>query len=89
MALCAFYLYLAFHALSGSQGVMRWVDYEADIERNQAKLEAVQQQRMDMERQANALRASQLNLDVLDQRSREILHASHPKDYTIWLDETP
>jgi len=68
---------------------MRWVDYEADIERNQAKLDSLQAQRLDMEARADALRASQLNLDVLDQRARELLYVSHPKDYTIWLDETP
>ena len=88
-ALITLYVYLAFHAFSGSQGLMRWVDYENDIERNQARLEAVTAKRKALETHANNLKASQLDLDTLDVKSREILFVSYPKEKTIWLDQTP
>lgn len=88
-ALVTLYIYLAFHALSGSQGLMRWVDYENDIERNQAKLVAVTAKRRALEAHANSLKASQLDLDTLDIKSRELLFVSRPKEKTIWLDQTP
>jgi len=88
-ALITLYIYLAFHAFSGSQGLMRWVDYENDIERNKAKLEAVTAKRKALEAHADSLKASQLDLDTLDIKSREILFTSHPKEKTIWLDQTP
>ena len=88
-ALITLYVYLAFHAFSGSQGLMRWVDYENDIERNQARLEAVTAKRKALETHANNLKASQLDLDTLDIKSREMLFTSHPKEKTIWLDQTP
>ncbi len=88
-ALVTLYLYLAFHALSGSQGVMSWVDYKSDISRLETRLEAVTKQRETLETHANRLKASQLNLDVLDIKSREFLFVSRPKENTIWLDQSP
>ena len=89
LALCVFYFYLAFHALSGNQGLMRWVDYEADIKRSQTKLNALKTERAALELRATDLRASALILDSLDIKSRESLFTTHPKELTIWLDPTP
>ena len=88
-ALITLYIYLAFHAFSGSQGLMRWVDYEKDIERNQVRLEAVTTKREALEAHVVSLKASQLDLDTLDIKSREMLFVSRPKEKTIWLDQSP
>ena len=87
-ALLALYIYLAFHALSGSQGVMRWVDYERDSKRLSTRLEAVIQTRKTLESHTDSLKSSNLNLDSLDIASREIIFTSHPNEKTIWLDLT-
>jgi cell division protein FtsB len=89
LALFVFYFYLAFHALSGNQGLMRWVDYQADITRNSAALEQLQAEREALQIRADSLAADNLNIDILDAQSRESLFVSHPNEYTIWLDQTP
>ncbi len=89
IAIAAFYVYLTFHALSGNQGLMRWVDYENDIITYQAKLEAAQSRRADLESHASALKASQIDLDLLDLKAREYLFATRSEELTIWLDPTP
>jgi len=89
IGLCMFYFYLAFHAFSGNQGVMRWVDYEADIIKTTSRLETLKDERVALEKRANALRATALDLDSLDIKSREMLFVSDTNEYTIWLDETP
>ena len=89
IALCIFYFYLAFHALSGNQGLMRWVDYESNIARNTAALSQLQSERTALQARADSLAAEQLNIDVLDMEARRILFNSHPNEYTIWLDQTP
>jgi len=83
------YLYLAVHAVSGNQGLMRWVDYQEDIAIHKRKLSALQTQRAVLETQALNLNADHLNLDVLDMKSREKLFISDPNDLTIFLDQTP
>lgn len=87
-ALVSFYVYLAFHALSGSQGVMRWVDYEADISKHQVKLERLQEERARLEHTAQSLRTDHLDLDLLDEKARELVFVSRPNEVTIWLDES-
>lgn len=88
-ALVTLYIYLAFHAFSGSQGLMRWVDYEGDIRRSEVRLEAVTAKRKAVEDHANALKAEGLDLDKLDIKAREMLFVSQAKEKTIWLDQTP
>ena len=89
LALALFYFYLAFHALSGNQGLMRWVDYELDIVRNSAQLEALSEERMRLEAQAARLNPEQIDLDMLDLKARETLFVSYMNEYTIWLDQAP
>ena len=88
-ALITLYIYLAFHAFSGSQGLMRWVDYEGDIKRNEIKLAKVTERRKALEFHANALKADGLDLDKLDIKARNMLFVSQAKEKTIWLDQKP
>ncbi len=85
-AICAFYIYLAFHALSGSQGLMSWVDYKSDITRLGTELEQVRAEKADLEFQIEALRAESLNKDLLDIKARQYVYVSGANELTIWLD---
>jgi len=89
LALALFYFYLAFHALSGNQGLMRWVDYEMEIVSNTSQLEALIKERAKLEAQAKRLSSKSLDLDTLDLKARESLFISYPNEFTIWLDQTP
>lgn len=88
-ALITLYVYLAFHAFSGSQGLMRLIDYENAIDKSKAKLEIVTEKRLALEDHANALKAEGLDLDKLDIKARELLFVSDTKEKTIWLDQNP
>jgi len=88
-ALIVFYGYLAFHALSGRQGLIRWVDYKADIGRHEITLEALQAERLAVERDVSQLKAEQLNLDALDMKAREVIFVLQANEMTIYLDQTP
>ncbi len=68
---------------------MRWVDYQQDINRLQQELDAIQAHRLELETEAQQLRASQLYLDALDIKARQKTYISHPNELTIWLDQTP
>ncbi len=88
-ALCIFYIYLAFHALSGNQGLVSWVEYENNIVHYQTQIDAAQERRKTLEARTDALRASQLDLDVLDIKAREQAFLSRPEEITIWLNTKP
>lgn len=84
--LVALYAYLAFHAFSGSQGVLSWMSYsdEADILRD--RLAVVEARHADLKSQVKALSNEGLDLDALDIAARQNLFVSDTKEITIWLD---
>ena len=86
LAIFAFYIYLAFHALSGSQGLMSYTDYKSDIERLNADLVDIRKQRENLERRIAELRPEHLNRDALDILARKYTFTSDPNEFTIWLD---
>lgn len=86
LAILAFYVYLAFHALSGSQGLMSWADYRSDIDRLEAELDDARAFKTNLEAQITALRTDNLNRDALDLIAREKVFLSYPNEMTIWLD---
>ena len=86
LAILAFYIYLAFHALSGSQGLMSWADYKSDIDRLHVELDEARAYKDVLELQISALKPDNLNRDALDLLAREKAHLSYPNEVTIWLD---
>jgi cell division protein FtsB len=86
LGLIALYAYLAFHAFSGSQGVLSWVSYSDQAEVLQAKLTAVQARHQALKTQVEALSSEGLDLDVLEIAVRRDLYVSDANEVTIWLD---
>lgn len=85
-ALVALYLYLGYHALSGSQGIVRWMEQSDRAERLELKLSALEAQRQSLQAQVDLLSADSLDLDTLDIEARRKLFVAKPGEITIWLD---
>lgn len=81
-----FYLYLALHAVSGSQGMFKLAQYEGQKTDLQEDIVAVKAHRLTLERKAEQLRSSSLNLDTVDEQARRLTGASHVNDIVIILD---
>lgn len=89
MVLLVSYGYLGFHTLGGSLGVLKWADYSDRSESLNAEIVRLKAKRQTLELRASQLRASNLDLDRLDEEARRILNVSGTNDIVIWLDETP
>lgn len=64
--LLALYLYLGFHAFSGSQGLISWAEQSAKAERLEVKLAALEMRRDALQADVDLLSSSSLDLDTLD-----------------------
>jgi len=84
--LIALYAYLAFHAFSGSQGVLSWMGYSDEADGLRDKLTAVQARHAELKAQVDALSNEGLDLDALEIAVRRDLYVSDTKEVTIWLD---
>ncbi|MEM7730703.1 MAG: septum formation initiator family protein [Pseudomonadota bacterium] len=86
LALLMIYLYLGYHAFSGSQGLVRWLEQTDRAAHLQARLETLEARRADIQAEVDLLSAGSLDLDTLDVEARRTLFVARPGEITIWLD---
>ena len=86
LGLVALYAYLAFHAFSGSQGVLSWISYSDEAEGLRDKLVSVEARHAALKAQVDALSNESLDLDALEIAARRDLFVSDTNEVTIWLD---
>ncbi|WP_427450338.1 FtsB family cell division protein [Litorimonas sp. WD9-15] len=86
IGLIALYAYLAFHAFSGSQGLLSWMSYSDEAERLSVTLAERETQHLQLAQDVDALRNEGLDLDALEIAARRDLYVSDTKELTIWLD---
>lgn len=78
--------YFSYHGMTGEQGVLAWAGYKARITELEQELLIVRAEREALENRAARLRDASLDLDLVDERARELLNVSSPDDYVIRLD---
>jgi len=86
IGLIILYTYLAFHAFSGSQGVLSWVSYSNEADDLRVKLEASELRHDALKAQVKAFSNESLDLDALEVAARRDLFVSDVNEVTIWLD---
>ena len=86
LGLIVLYAYLAFHAFSGSQGVLSWISYSDEADVLRGKLIVAQARHSDLKSQVDSLSDEGLDLDALDIAARRDLFVSGTNEITIWLD---
>ena len=86
LGLLALYAYVGFHALSGSQGLVRWMEHEDRAVLLSAKLDRLDAQRDRLQGEVDRLSAGSLDLDALDIEARRKLFVAKPGEITVWLD---
>ena len=88
LGLLCLYAYLAFHAFSGSQGLLSWMSYSDEATRLEADLTNRRAARAALQADVDALSSDALDLDALDIAARRKLFVSDAKEVTIYLDPT-
>lgn len=79
--------YFGYHGLSGDQGVLAWAGYQAKVVELEDELALAEAERIALERRAERLREGSLDLDLLDERSRDILNFAHPDDFVVRVND--
>ena len=75
--------YFAFHAVQGDRGLIAWWNLRFELERAQAELAAVTEEKQELEARVTLLRPESLDRDMLEERARIMLGAVHPGDRIV------
>ena len=86
ISLLVLYMYLIFHTVSGSEGIIGYLDHEKKIALKEKTLLELSEDRKKLEKHALSLNSSELDIDKLDIKARQLLFVSDPNEKTIWLD---
>ncbi len=79
-------LYLGAHAVTGRQGLVAYVDLQAQERALEQRVETLEAQRADLKSRAARLRPETLDLDYLDERARVLLAAGDSEEIVFALD---
>jgi cell division protein FtsB len=86
LGLGAAILYLGAHAVTGRQGLVAYVDLQAQERTLEQRVDGLEQEHADLEARAARLRPETLDLDYLDERARITLAAGDTDELVFALD---
>lgn len=78
-------LYLGAHAVTGRQGLVAYVDLQAQERVLEERVASLETEHADLEARAARLRPESLDLDYLDERARITLAAGDPDEIVFAL----
>lgn len=77
--------YFAYHAVEGDYGLFALGKLKQRVATLEIELEAVRDERKQMESQVALMRPESVDRDMIDERAREALNMSDAKDIVIFL----
>jgi cell division protein FtsB len=86
IALGAGILYLGAHAVTGRQGLVAYVDLQAQERTLEQRVASLEEERAGLEARAARLRPETLDLDYLDEQARITLAAGDGEELVFALD---
>jgi cell division protein FtsB len=86
LGLGAAILYLGAHAVTGRQGLVAYVDLQAQERALEQRVASLEEERAQLEARAERLRPETLDLDYLDERARITLAAGDSEELVFTLD---
>src|SRR3546814_871959 len=79
----AVFSYFAYHSVQGDRGLIAWLQLTQQVEIAQATMEKVSRDRGALEHRARLLRPDNLDPDMLDERTRQVLSVVGPDEVVI------
>lgn len=77
--------YFVYYAVHGDRGILAKHQMDLQIREAERLLEEVRDERTRLEIRADRLRHDRLDIDLLEERAREMLNFAHPRDVVVPL----
>ncbi|WP_461344187.1 FtsB family cell division protein [Brevundimonas sp. GN22] len=79
-------LYFGVHGLTGERGLLSSKARAELLEKRQAELAHLEDEKQDLEVRVRYLRTGSLSRDLLEERARAVIGFADPRDYVVRLD---
>jgi len=79
-----FILYFIYHTFSGNYGLISYFNHQKQLAEKQTALIKIEEEVKDQKNKVNKLKTNALDLDLLDEKSREILGTAKKNEIIIY-----
>lgn len=76
--------YFSYHLIEGDRGLFAYLKLQQEISQEQARLRLSEIERDKLEKRVQLLNPQNLDLDMLEERAREVLGLAHPDEVVIY-----
>ncbi len=77
-------VYFGYHAVNGERGLLAWIERSEQIDDARIELAPLVAERQAIEHRVSLLGPESLDLDLLDERARDVLNLAKPNEITLF-----
>ncbi|MCX7352525.1 MAG: septum formation initiator family protein [Proteobacteria bacterium] len=83
VVIVAMMVYFTYHIFQGQRGVLAWIRLDKKLKEEETTLNALTQEKEQLEREAYLLRPDSLDVDLLEEKARQALNFAHPNEVVV------
>lgn len=83
VVIVAMMTYFTYHIFQGDRGVLAWIRLDKKLQEQESTLSSLSQQKECLEREAYLLRPDSLDIDLLEEKSRQLLNFAHADEVVV------
>ena len=77
--------YFSYHLIEGDRGLFAYLKLQHEIDRAEAVYQLTENEKLSLEKRVALLRPENLDVDMLEERSRDVLGLAHPDEIVIYM----
>jgi cell division protein FtsB len=83
VVIVAMMVYFTYHIFQGQRGVLAWIRLDKKLKEQEITLNALTKEKEYLEKEAYLLRPDSLDIDLLEEKSRQVLNFAHPDEVVV------
>ncbi|WP_373085584.1 septum formation initiator family protein [Sneathiella sp.] len=80
--------YFSYHLVEGDRGLFAYLKLQHEIDKADAIYQVTEIEKQALEKRVSLLRPENLDLDMLEERARDVLGIAHPDEIVIYRHKT-
>ncbi|MDF2369103.1 septum formation initiator family protein [Sneathiella sp.] len=77
--------YFSYHLVEGDRGLFAYLKLQHEIDRAESVYQLTENEKQALEKRVALLRPENLDVDMLEERSRDVLGLAHPDEIVIYM----
>ena len=77
--------YFTYHIFQGQRGVLAWIRLDKKLKEQEIILNTLTKEKEYLEKEAYLLRPDSLDIDLLEEKARQVLNFAHPDEVVVQI----